>query len=81
MNKDYDWKLFAWAIDFVRCVEEFPRWKKWILRFVLGRYASREYVGLREHLDSQWEFGSQVGYDIREASYHKEKWNWIKHKS
>ena len=78
MNKKYDWILYAWALDFLRCVEGFPKWRKWILRFVLGRYAAREYVGLREHLDEQQENQSQWGYGIEGAKYHNKKWDWIK---
>lgn len=78
MNNPYDWKLFAWSVDFVRCVEEFSIWRKWILRLVLGKYAAREYVGLREHLDSQQDRQSQWGYGIEGATYHNGEWSWIK---
>jgi hypothetical protein len=78
MTDRYDWTLFAWAIDFVRCVEEFPVWRKWLLYLVLGKYAAREYVGLREHLDSQQENQSQWGYGIEGTPYHREPWKWIK---
>lgn len=78
MTDPYDWRLFAWAVDLVRCVEEMPTWRKWLLRLVLGKYAAREYVGLREHLDSQQEDQSQWGYGIEGAKYHNESWSWIK---
>ena len=78
MNYPYDWALFAWAIDFLRCVEEFPVWRKWLLRFVLGKYAAREYVGIRELLDKQQENQSQWGYGLENVPYHDENWKWIK---
>ena len=78
MNDLYDWALFAWAIDFVRCVEEMPVWRKWLICFALGRYAAREYVGLREHLDKQQTDQSQWGYGLEGTNYHNEKWSWLK---
>lgn len=78
MNDRYDWSLFGWAIDFLRCVEEMPTWRKWLVRFALGRYAAREYVGLREHLDSQCKDQSQWGYGLEGTNYHYESWDWIK---
>jgi len=47
MNEPYDYRLFGWAIDFVRCVEEMSVIRKLLIRLVLGKYAAREYVGLR----------------------------------
>lgn len=78
MNNEYDWRLFAWAIDFIRCVEEFPKWRKFLLRLVLGKYAAREYVGIREHLDEQRENQSQWGYGLEMCGYHSEVWSWLK---
>jgi hypothetical protein len=78
MDDRYDWRLFAWAVDFVRCVEEMPKWRRWLIRLALGKYAAREYVGLREHLDEQQEDQSQYGYGLEGCDYHTEKWEWIK---
>jgi hypothetical protein len=78
MSDNYDWTLFAWSLDFVRCIEQMPKWRKWLIRFVIGKYAAREYVGLREHLDKQQENQSQMGYELQGTKYHKEKWSWIK---
>ena len=80
MSNKYAWGLFAWAVDFLRCVEEMPTWRKWIIRSALGKYAAREYVGLREHLDKQQDKQSQWGYGLEGATYHNDNWNWIKEK-
>lgn len=77
MSDEFDWRLFAWAIDFVRGVEEFPKWRRWILRFVLGKYIAREYVGLREHLRDSGNY-VDIGYGLERTNYHKEKWSWIR---
>lgn len=76
-SKIYVTILTAWALDFVRCIEEMPKWRKWIIRFVIGRYAAREYVGVREHLEKSGH-DTQGGYGINNADYHNEKWSWIK---
>ena len=61
MTEQYDWTLFAWAIDFIRCIEDMPVWRKLLIRFVMGRYAAREYVGMRDHLDERRDNQSQWG--------------------
>jgi hypothetical protein len=78
MDEPYDWVLFAWAIDFIRCIEEMPKWRKILIKLILGKYASREYVGMREHLDEQQIDQSQWGYGLENCDYHKEKWMWLK---
>lgn len=78
MDESYDYALFAWVIDFLRCVEEMPTWRKLLIYVVLGKYAAREYVGIREHLDEQYKNQSQFGYGLEKANYHRERWNWLK---
>jgi hypothetical protein len=78
VEDNYDWVLFAWAIDFLRCVEEMPVWRKRLIRIILGKYAAREYIGMREHLDKQQHNQTQWGYGLEGCGYHKEKWSWLK---
>ena len=77
MRDEYDWTLFAWAIDLVRCIESMPKWKRLLIRIALGRYAAREYVGLRERIEKNGDRVSD-GYDIEGAKYHQEKWKWFR---
>lgn len=76
---EYDYALYAWAIDFVRCIEEMSTLRKLLIRLVIGKYAAREYVGLRERLDyTDRTDSSQFGYGLESCNYHKEPWKWIK---
>jgi len=69
--------LYAWTIDFVRCVEEFSFLRKLLLRIILGKYASREYVGMRETMDLEMEESSQFGYGLENCDYHNNEWKWF----
>lgn len=74
-QNDYDWILFAWSLDFIRAVESMPKWRRFLLRIALGRYAAREYVGIREHLVKGGNYIDN-GYDLEGSTYHAEKWKW-----
>lgn len=81
LSDTYDWVLYGWAIDMIQCIEGMSTIRKYIILIALGKYAAREYVGLREHIDktSSDNFNmSQIGYGLENCNYHKEKWNWIK---
>ena len=55
---------FAWAMDFCRAVRERPWWARWLFRFVIGKYAYREFIGMqdtiaREGFDPYYDYGCQ----------------------
>ena len=63
---------FAWGLDMLRKINEFGRFRKWLLRVILGRYAYRELIGLRDSIEKEgyhtkWEYG------IERCDYHKDK--------
>jgi hypothetical protein len=79
MQQDYEgdyWRLAAWSMDFVRCVEEKSKFRRFLLFLVLGKYAAREYVGIREELERE-SHPYDFGYGLEHCTYHKEKWNWF----
>jgi hypothetical protein len=41
---------FVWALDFFRAMRERPLWAKYLMRFVMGKYAYREFIGLHDAL-------------------------------
>lgn len=70
---DFRASLYGWVVDFLRVLEEFGRFRLWILRLVLGRYGYRELVGMLEDLKRRGEWIPQCGYGLEDVSYNKEK--------
>ena len=73
-NKDYAAVVF-WALDFLRAARERGRFRRWLLKVILGRYAFREMMGMRQALadmgyDPDWEYG------IEGCEYHQERIEW-----
>lgn len=62
----------AWALDMIRALKERNYLWKWLLRFVMGRYAYRELVGLRDSLEKTGH-NTDFGYELNEMDYHKDK--------
>ena len=64
-----------WGLDALRALQERPRPFQWAIRLLMGRYAWRELIGLRDAL-------IKIGYDfdcdygIEGANYHKDKTPW-----
>ena len=73
-NKDYAAVVF-WALDFLRAAHEHSKFRGWLIRLALGRYAFREMMGMHETLakmgyDPDWEYG------IEGCEYHQERVKW-----
>lgn len=62
----------AWGMDFLRKINEFSRFHKWILRLVLGRYAFRELIGLRDCIE-KYNYSTTYPYELENMDYHKDK--------
>lgn len=60
---------YAWAEDFVKALAERPRWIRLTLRFVFGKKAYREFIGLCDVLVAS---GTYLNYELDDMSYHKE---------
>lgn len=68
MQTDYS-RVFAWAIDFCRAMNERPRIIRLLFRLVCGRYAYREFIGMQDELARQG-FYPWLPYDgIRDCAY------------
>jgi hypothetical protein len=61
---------FAWAQDFVKALAERPKIVRLLLRFVFGKKAYREFVGLA---DTMIAAGYYFSYDLDKMEYHNEK--------
>lgn len=63
-----------WGLDMLRKIVEFSRFRKWIIRILLGRYAYREMIGLRDSLVNKHGLFVEPGwYGIEGCEYHKDK--------
>lgn len=62
----------AWVSDFVRALHDRPWFFKIILRFVFGRYAYREFMGMIDAIEKRMA-PIDLGYELYEIEYHKEK--------
>ena len=61
---------FAWAEDFVKALAVRPKIVRFLLRFVFGKYAYREFIGLT---DTMIAAGYYFNYELDDMDYHKEK--------
>jgi hypothetical protein len=68
--KDAPYTGFAWAEDFVKALAERPKIVRLMLRFVFGRKAYREFIGLT---DTMIAAGRYFNYELDEMDYHREK--------
>ena len=50
------------------------KFRRFILRLVLGKYAWRELLGLKEAVDKEWDVS--IDYGIERCEYHKDKVSW-----
>ena len=71
MNEKYDMSAIFWAVDFCRAMNGRNRFLKLLFRLAVGKYAYREYQGMRRALaDSErypdWE------YELENADYHSD---------
>ena len=63
-----------WGLDMLRKIVEFSRFRKWLIRVLLGRYAYREMIGLRDALVEKHGLFIEPGwYGIESCEYHKDK--------
>ena len=63
---------FAWALDMLRAMNRFGKFRKRLLKLVMGRYAYRELVGLRDCIEKHG-YSIDIEYELDNMDYHKEK--------
>ncbi len=63
--------IYAWSVDFVRAMTERPLWAKLLFRFIVGKYAYREFVGLIDCLEAGGDMPF-FGYGIESCDYHRD---------
>jgi hypothetical protein len=62
--------VYGWTQDFVKALAERPKFIRLILRFVFGKYAYREFIGI---VDTLIAAGDYFNYELDNMDYHKEK--------
>jgi len=62
----------AWGQDMICAINDFGKIRKFILRMIMGRYAWREMIGLRDSIE-KYGYGTNHGYSLENLDYHKDK--------
>jgi len=73
---DTNMTAVAWALDLCRKINEHSKVRRFLLHLVLGKYAWRELVGLRDSIGKEWD--TSMEYSCEECKYHKDKVSWEK---
>lgn len=70
---DMNFSILAWGEDLIRALNNIPYWRRWLIRRLMGKYAWRELIGLRDDL-------LKKGYPLdgwsavpHECEYYKDK--------
>jgi hypothetical protein len=64
--------VFAWGLDMCRAMQRFGKFRKKLLKLVMGRYAYRELVGLRDCIEKLG-YSTSLDYGLEGMDYHKDK--------
>lgn len=68
-----DWATSSfWALDFCRALRERPWWARMAFRWVVGKYAYREFVGIQDSLMRNG-YNPFYSYGIEETDYHNDR--------
>ncbi len=67
---------FGWGQDFWRAFHERPRPLRWLAYLCMGRYATRELIGMRDAIENEG-YSTHYPYDetLMAMEYHSEKVN------
>ena len=80
-QEDIDVMVVAWAEDFAKALLERPKWMRPFIRFFMGKYAFREFVGMCQVInclgDPDWSFcWLELGYGLENTNYSQESVSW-----
>lgn len=62
--------MWAWSQDFIKALAHRPKIFRVLLRFVFGKHAYREFIGMVDLLILA---GIYFNYELEDQEYHKEK--------
>lgn len=64
--------ITAWASDFSRAMCSRPFGMRWLMRWLMGHYAYREFIGMQDALtrNGDYPFGS---YELTGMEYHADR--------
>ena len=63
----------AWAQDFWLAFLEKPKFIRWVCKTLMGKYAWRELIGMKEELDLTVDWWYSVGYTINSGTDYKKE--------
>ena len=64
--------VLAWGLDMIRALHERPHVVRWLIRLLMGRYAYRELIGLRDSIEKAG-YTTTYNYGIEGCEYHQDK--------
>jgi len=65
-------RIAAWAIDFIRAMQNKPIILKIMFRVILGKYAYREFIGLMD-ASSMAGYTPFWNYELERCNYHQDR--------
>ena len=74
MNKPKasDYLATVWGLDMIRAIIDLPRWRQVLIRMLMGKYAWRELIGLRDTIVALG-YSCSTGYSVgEECRYYKD---------
>ena len=65
----------GWGMDMCRAMMHFSKFRKYLLKLIMGKYAFRELIGLRDCIEQYGYTCSNpdIGYCLENMEYHKDK--------
>jgi len=72
INKSYA-NFYGWSLDFWRAFLEKPKWRRWLCKKFMGRYAWNELIGMKQAVEKEYEadFVFEIDYGCENQDYHK----------
>jgi hypothetical protein len=71
-----DFIIAAFAEDFWMALLERPKFIRWLVKILVGRYAWNELVGIKQTFEKDNFPLKEHGYDLKRCDYHKELDNY-----
>lgn len=64
--------VMYWGLDFIRALRERPKWMQWLVRRLMGKWAWRELIGMRDTIEK---FGYNTTFEGvgHECPYYQDK--------
>jgi hypothetical protein len=62
----------SWGMDMLRAIHQHGKFRKWLMKLTMGKYAVREMIGLDDAIN-KYGFDTHYDYDLKQMEYHHDK--------